>query len=340
MTQLFTNNADSALTAAIGAAATTCTVADGSRFAAPTGGDYQLVTINTGSTYEVCRLTGRTGNVLTITRAQEGTTAQSWGIGARVFADVTAAAMGRSVVPDGRISVGTLPPDSGYPVGTDGINIQTYRGIPPALASGARSIAIGSAEASGADSLGIGNQVVSEAEQSLAIGYYSHASAMGAGALQSGAALHNFVFNMANLPAALPASWAWGNADAFRADGTMEAVVLSAPIDMKATGTITLPVLAGGVRFYADEVGLIVQSANTVTVQPEISVGITGDNAKLLAAVTTTGLDAANKRQRFQTLLSHDGETAYTVTVVTAATATTLTARAYFRGFAIQDDQA
>ena len=84
--QLFTNNADSALNGAIDTVTTSITVktGEGSKFPSPTGGDYFLVTLfqKVGAAevnHEIVKCTSRSTDVLTVVRAQEGTTAKAFG---------------------------------------------------------------------------------------------------------------------------------------------------------------------------------------------------------------------------------------------------------------------
>jgi len=88
MGQLFTNNAASTLASAVSVGAASLTVfgGEGAKFPAPVAPDYALVTIyqKSGTTevnHEIVKVTSRTGDVLTITRAQEGTTARSFNAG-------------------------------------------------------------------------------------------------------------------------------------------------------------------------------------------------------------------------------------------------------------------
>ncbi len=76
--QLFANNAKTTLAAPINATQTTITVAPGtgSLFPSPTTGQafkVTLVSATSSSTYEICLCTARSGDTLTVTRAQEGT---------------------------------------------------------------------------------------------------------------------------------------------------------------------------------------------------------------------------------------------------------------------------
>lgn len=94
MPVLFTNNATSTLAVAINASATTVTVeaGHGAKFPSPTGGDWFPLVLESGATLEYVKCTGRTGDNLTVVRAQEGSSGASFPIGARVDLRATAAA--------------------------------------------------------------------------------------------------------------------------------------------------------------------------------------------------------------------------------------------------------
>lgn len=83
MAVLFTNNAASSLASGITNVATTLTVqtGDGAKFPSPSGGDYFYLTLDDLTNVEVVKCTARTGDTLTVTRAQDGTTAQSFASG-------------------------------------------------------------------------------------------------------------------------------------------------------------------------------------------------------------------------------------------------------------------
>lgn len=78
MPELFTNNAASSLASGEAAIATTFTVQSGhgARFPNPGGGEFFRVTLFKKSTgeIEICRCTGRSGDILTVTRGEESTT--------------------------------------------------------------------------------------------------------------------------------------------------------------------------------------------------------------------------------------------------------------------------
>lgn len=80
---LFANDASSTLAAPISNSATVLTLATGTgaEFPNPSAGQQFALTLNdaaTGLLVEVVYCTSRTGDVLTVTRGQEGTTGQNW----------------------------------------------------------------------------------------------------------------------------------------------------------------------------------------------------------------------------------------------------------------------
>lgn len=92
-TRLYANNAKTTLASAILATDTTITVANGSAFPNPAPGtnEYFLVTIDTGSSYEIIYVAGRTGNTFTgCIRGYENTTAAPYQAGTRIENRATA----------------------------------------------------------------------------------------------------------------------------------------------------------------------------------------------------------------------------------------------------------
>jgi hypothetical protein len=92
MAVLYTNNATSTLASAITNSATSLAVATGTgtRFPAPSGGDFFYATLVSGNTVEIVKVTARATDTLTVTRAQEGTTAAAFNAGATVELRITA----------------------------------------------------------------------------------------------------------------------------------------------------------------------------------------------------------------------------------------------------------
>ena len=91
MTVLLANNVSTTLAVDITASSVSLTVADGNRFPALTSGQYFYATLvaPTGA-LEIVKVSSRVGNVLGITRAQEGTQAQAFPSGSRIDMRVTA----------------------------------------------------------------------------------------------------------------------------------------------------------------------------------------------------------------------------------------------------------
>jgi hypothetical protein len=100
MPQLFANNVASVLAGAITPASTTITLASGSgsKFPSPAGGNYFVLTLyqmagNIEINHEIVKCTARAGDVLTIVRAQEGTTARAFASADPVSMRLTAGAL-------------------------------------------------------------------------------------------------------------------------------------------------------------------------------------------------------------------------------------------------------
>lgn len=87
------NNAFATLASGITSSATSITVASGqgARFPSLGAGDYFYATlINTSNQLEIVRCTARSGDVLTVVRAQEATTARAYDVGDRIEIRITA----------------------------------------------------------------------------------------------------------------------------------------------------------------------------------------------------------------------------------------------------------
>jgi hypothetical protein len=92
---LSANFANTTLASGLTSGGTIITVASGTgaQFPSPTGGNYFTVTLNdalTGLVYEICNCTSRTGDNLTVTRGQQGTSARAWLIGDFAYRFLTA----------------------------------------------------------------------------------------------------------------------------------------------------------------------------------------------------------------------------------------------------------
>lgn len=84
-----TNNASTVLATGISAGSATITVLGGKGALFPSTG-YFFVTLTDGTNIEICKCTSRSGDVLTVTRAQEGTVAYAFNGGDKVELRITA----------------------------------------------------------------------------------------------------------------------------------------------------------------------------------------------------------------------------------------------------------
>jgi hypothetical protein len=132
MAQLFANNAISLLAAGITNVATSLTVTtgDGALYPSPTGGDYFMLTLTQAgseTSWEVVKVTARTGDVLTVVRAQEGTTAAAWALGCKAELRVTAEslnALSTAVIAyASRATLRSLSPNAGAQAVVDGLGL-------------------------------------------------------------------------------------------------------------------------------------------------------------------------------------------------------------------------
>ncbi len=98
MPALFANNAATTVASALSNVATSLAVASGkgALFPTITGTDYFMLTLTqSGSetTWEIVKVTARSGDVLTIVRGQEGTTAAAWAVGDKAELRVTVSSL-------------------------------------------------------------------------------------------------------------------------------------------------------------------------------------------------------------------------------------------------------
>ncbi len=96
MAVLFANNATGRLASSVSLAQTTISLqsGQGARFPSPSGGDWFPITaIKASGAVEIMRCTARSGDALTVARAQEATTALEWSPGDRVELRITAGAL-------------------------------------------------------------------------------------------------------------------------------------------------------------------------------------------------------------------------------------------------------
>jgi len=90
---VFKNNASTTLSAALSSSATSITVADATKLPSITGDEYFFCSIDDGSNIEIVKVTGVSSNTLTIVRAQDNTTAQTFSSGDIIEQRLTAAVL-------------------------------------------------------------------------------------------------------------------------------------------------------------------------------------------------------------------------------------------------------
>lgn len=94
MPVILKNNAFSTLATAITASDTGIVVADGSKFPTLSAGEYFYATlVSPAGTTEIIKVTARVSNSLTVVRAQDGSSAASFQVGARLDMRVNAASI-------------------------------------------------------------------------------------------------------------------------------------------------------------------------------------------------------------------------------------------------------
>ncbi len=142
MTILWSNNASTTVSGSITAVSTTVTLAAGTGvlFPNPTGGDFYCATFYDQATKtinEIIHVTAMAGDVATIVRAQEGTTARAWNAG-DIFANlVTAGTLRAFVQTTGGPAVNTSILYAGVDTSiTPGLIIATTSPVPSGLGIG------------------------------------------------------------------------------------------------------------------------------------------------------------------------------------------------------------
>jgi len=105
----FSNNGKTTLSSGITTSATSLTVVDGSLFPAITGSESFFLTLeDISGNVEIVKVTARSGNSLTVTRAQESTTARAFSAGDKAENRLTAAGLNSFVSDSGDTMTGDL----------------------------------------------------------------------------------------------------------------------------------------------------------------------------------------------------------------------------------------
>lgn len=182
----------------------------------------------------------------------------------------------------------------------------------------------------------IGNTASNEAEDGQAIGNFSANSGIKGNSIGYLSVNRRDKCTNISGPITIRKGDSAGDTDEFLYYAGSEVIIMTGTFDAKTLGTQTIS-FPTGVRMFVDEVGFIATTANTVTGQPTISYGISGNNTALLAATATTGVTSAGARDRQTSLVTDNGVTSLTCEVTAAAVATTLVGRAYFKGFIVEN---
>lgn len=170
-----------------------------------------------------------------------------------------------------------------------------------------------------ADSLALGNLAEASGSKVVALGY-------------AAAARPAAVWNIAGLPVVRKDM---GESDFVLAFGGAQCILLTRVASLKTVAEVEMA-LPAGTLFFPDEAGVIVTAATGVSGQPTLRFGFSGNPAGLLAPTATSGLGSAGDRQRFQNLLSAGGRGSLSAGVTSAASATLLNGRFYFKGVLVE----
>lgn len=219
------------------------------------------------------------------------------------------------------------------------------------IASGADSTAIGkSAQATGNQANAIGSSTVASGLVSIAIGDAAAAAAEGAQAIGPGsyaAGLYSQALGTSatanigyttNISGAqiVGAGFGIGETNWQAYFSGAEIIIMSDIVNLKIVADYTVS-LSTGCHFWWSECGIICTEQTGMTIQPTVRFGISGTLAKQVAAIITTLLTAAFKRQAFTPLVPQDGETSLSAGITVGATATNMSGRFYFKGMLVED---
>lgn len=205
--------------------------------------------------------------------------------------------------------------------------------------AGASGVGIGNnANAPGARSVAIGLNANAQGEEAVALGGADirTTGAIGIGGsarlLNAAYALNTGVAPIIKRAAGLAAESNWTKHLA-----GAPAVFTSGIIDLKSAQLYTLA-LPGGMRLLLLALGIECESASGLVTQPTIRFGATFADQKYVADRQTTQLTAAAKREHYLPEALSDFETDPNFSVVTPATATTMTGRLYWVGLLLEDE--
>lgn len=171
---LYKNNATSTLASGISDVATSLTFAtgEGAKFASPSFGTWQTLTLESAGVIEIVKMTARSGDVATVVRAQESTTAVSWLTGATVEARLTAGMLDKTLVNmgtgGGAVAIGANWATGQFPVASAPGAVAIHES---ASATGDYATAVGfGAAAPGDNAAAVGYSAKASGDSSVAVG--------------------------------------------------------------------------------------------------------------------------------------------------------------------------
>src|SRR6516165_6498238 len=140
MTILWSNNASTTISGSITTASTSVQLAagTGASFPNPTGGNFYVATFYDQATKtinEIVHVTAMAGDIATIVRAQEGTTAKNWNAG-DIFANLVTAGTLNNFVQAGTGPANTSLVYVGTDTGTQNHIVAVTNPVPASLATG------------------------------------------------------------------------------------------------------------------------------------------------------------------------------------------------------------
>jgi hypothetical protein len=125
------------------------------------------------------------------------------------------------------------------------------------------------------------------------------------------------------------------DADPVKYLSASEAILTTPEIDATDTQVVTLTVPTGA-NFFLTELGIIATDVDTITANPEIQFGKTGDTDYIQASAERY-FAAAGSRVRITDFTTAEGFTTLSAEVTVAATATACKLRFYYKGFLVED---
>ena len=139
MSFILVNNFNTTLSAASSSTATTFTVSSSTNLPTLASGEVLPITLNDAATrlvFEICYVTGISGNILTVERAQEGTSAQNWNVGDFIWNGPTAGTVLLNDTTDPFTASGLITANGGIDVAGGTLTIPNATASNQAVAQG------------------------------------------------------------------------------------------------------------------------------------------------------------------------------------------------------------